>query len=260
MLNKRFVLISLLVLLCLIIMIYQNSERPIKVLSNLEYPVVVVRKKIISFIGKVKGYLRKKKEIIEENKKLNMIIGQLQYKLEEYEQLKNENQRLRQLIGFSQHERKIVTFAYVITSLPNRWSGVIIIDKGKLDGIKKDMPVRTIKGLVGKIIHVEKSYSKVLLITDVNFSVAVKIKNTSINGVVSGTGDRMCILKYVLTDEKIQKGQLLVTSGIDGIFPEGIPVGYINKIYNTDEIFYKIIVKPIINIYNLKEVIVINKK
>jgi rod shape-determining protein MreC len=238
-------------------MIYQSTHGPIRLLSSLETPVFLLRKGIVQGFDTISAYFHDKKSLTMELNRLKHTVQELQSRLQSLEELEEENSRLRELLNFSKRQKEVVSFARVISPLPDRYSGIVLINRGGVDGITKDMVVTTVNGLVGKVIEVMPRYSKVLLITDVNFSVSVKVKGTDLNGIVSGRGDRFCVLKYISKDETIQKGELLVTSGIDGVFPEGIPVGYIKDIYEGDNLFYLITVRPIVNIARIKEVILL---
>ncbi len=260
MLTRRLLLIFFLTLSSTLLMIYQSTHGPIRLLSSLETPVFLLRKGIVQGFDTFSTYFQDKKDLATEVDRLKQTVQELQSRLQSLEELEEENARLRELLNFSKKQKRIITFARVVSPLPDRYSGIIIINRGGTDGITKDMVVTTVDGLVGKVIEVKPKYSKVLLITDVNFSVSVKVKGTGLNGVVSGRGNSLCILKYISKDEILQKGQLLVTSGMDGIFPEGIPVGYIKDIYEGDNLFHLVTVKPAVNIARIKEVILMRNK
>ena len=92
------------------------------------------------------------------------------------------------------------------------------------------MAVITPAGLVGKVSAAADDYAYVLLMTDINFSVSVKIQETRREAVLSGTGAGRCILKYVPVDVVIKEGEVAVTSGFDELFPQELPVVYVSRI------------------------------
>src|ERR1700690_3438289 len=94
------------------------------------------------------------------------------------------------------------------------------------------MAARAPRGATGKIISASGSFASMHLISDIDAPVAVRIKETRKEGVLSGTGSRTCILKYVPYEEEIKAGAVIVTSGLDSLFPPGIPVGYVSKVDN----------------------------
>ncbi|NOY39350.1 MAG: rod shape-determining protein MreC [Nitrospirae bacterium] len=195
-----------------------------------------------------------------ENQILKNRIGQLEMREQEYTELKLENRRLSTIVSIKETSPHFIAAASVISSGIRQWPELIIIDKkGTSSGIKKDMAVRIPEGLVGKTSEVMPGFSKVLLVTDVNFSVSVRLQDTRIEGILSGRGDGSCILKYIPRDEDIKPGALLITSGLDGLFPKGIPVGYITGVKKGSELFLDIEVKPIIKASMIEEVMVFKK-
>src|SRR5271169_4870348 len=124
------------------------------------------------------------------------------------------------------------------------------------------MAVMTPQGLVGKVYSVRDSYSDVLLLQDANFSVAVRLQNSRHEGVVSGTGNGngYCLLKYVPPEENVEKGEVVITAGFDGIFPEGLPVGVVSKVKKEGiEFFQYIEVRPFQASEKVEEVIVLKQ-
>ncbi len=119
------------------------------------------------------------------------------------------------------------------------------------------MPAITLNGLAGKVISTSPHFSEILLLTDTNFSVAVRVERTRSEGIVSGTGTNMCILKYIPVEEDIMVGDRLITSGTDGIFPEGIKVGVVKKIEKKKGFFQNIDVVPYQSDLTIEEVAII---
>jgi rod shape-determining protein MreC len=116
------------------------------------------------------------------------------------------------------------------------------------DGIKKDMIAVTDKGLVGKISEVSPSFAYLLLMTDINFSAAARLQESRTEGVLSGTGFKTCQLKYIPYDEEVKQGAAIVTSGLDSLFPAGVPLGYIAKVSRRESgIFQYIEVVPFVD-------------
>ncbi len=123
------------------------------------------------------------------------------------------------------------------------------------------MAVITPQGLVGKIYSVHDYYSEVLLLKDSNFSVAVRLQNSRREGVISGTGNDYCLLKYVPPEENVEIGEVVITSGFDGIFPEGLPVGVVSKVKKEGiEFFQYIEVRPFQSSEKTEDVIVMKRE
>lgn len=92
------------------------------------------------------------------------------------------------------------------------------------------MTAITPKGLAGKVASAADSFAYLLLLNDINFSASVRLQGSRAEGVLSGTGSRSCILKYVPFEETVKTGDIVITSGLDMLFPPGIPVGYVTKV------------------------------
>jgi rod shape-determining protein MreC len=150
------------------------------------------------------------------------------------------------------------TAAHVVGLGYDKFAKTRVIDKGRQDGIVKDMPVITATGLAGKVFSVRKDFSDILLLTDTNFSVAVRLIGSRQEGVLSGSGGWRCILKYVPIEETVKEG--VITSGLDGIFPPGIPVGRVIKVQTEGvEFFQYIEVAPFQRPSTIEEVLVVGR-
>ena len=102
------------------------------------------------------------------------------------------------------------------------------------------MAVITPRGLVGKILSSSDSYSSVLLINDINFSAAIRLHESRTEGIISGIGSKTCILKYVSHEYEVKANEMVLTSGLDSLFPVDIPVGSVTKITKKAQAFSRI--------------------
>ncbi len=195
----------------------------------------------------------KKSEI----KRLKEERDDLLAKIVDYENLRLENKRLTDLLKLKEEERRIFTFARVIRRGIGRWSNTLVIDKGNKDGVKKDMSVMTSRGLVGKVISVNEYSSEVMLLNDSLFRVSVRLMNSRAEGIASGEGRRV-VIKYIpLEVQNISNNEPVITSGLDGLFPPGIPVGYITSI-KDGQFFKEIQIKPFQDMFSIEEVAILN--
>jgi rod shape-determining protein MreC len=171
-----------------------------------------------------------------ENQKLKQEMFMQSSNLLLMEQLKQENSRLRNLLGspFIRDERKMVTEVMAVDSAP--YTHQVMIDKGQIDGVYEGQPVISDKGIVGQINYVGAHNSRVLLLTDPNNSIPVQIVRNDIRVIASGKGhlDTMQ-LEHIPTNTDVEVGDLLVSSGLGGRYPEGYPVGYISNIDNDNK-------------------------
>ncbi|MBI4652308.1 rod shape-determining protein MreC [Candidatus Desantisbacteria bacterium] len=198
------------------------------------------------------GYLRK------ENKKLKKYIDKYKQKERIYSECFIENKRLRKLLNLSQHYQYSLISSEVVGKDPTNWFNTILIDKGSKNGIKENMVVISTNGVIGKIIEVSKSRSKVQLILDINSAVGAIIERSRAIGVLKGFSEKVCRLEYISRMEDIKHGDIVSTSGLGGIFPKGLPLGVVSKIEKKNYgLFQNVEVVPYVNFYKIEEVLII---
>ena len=197
--------------------------------------------------------------IREENIKLKEKLYNLILQNQSQISLIEENQRLKNLLELKKNRVDVVTIAEVVARGSNKFLNTVWINKGTNDGVKENMPVITFNGLTGKVVYTTGNYSEILLITDPNFSVAVRIERTRVEGVMTGAGTNKAILKYIPHDEEVLVGDRIITSGLDNLFPEGINVGVVKKIDKKRGGFQYIEVIPYQSDIKVEEVAVIKK-
>ena len=199
--------------------------------------------------------------IHNENMKMKKDLDTLKRENYLYQEVLATNQRLQQLLQFTNTTDQPVIAAQVIGMDPTGWFQSVIIDKGKNAGIKLNMPVVNAEGVVGKLVAVSYNYSKVLLIIDQNSAVDCIIQRSRDNGIVKGLSSKVCTLDYVLKSSDVHVGDIVVTSGLGGIFPKGIPVGEVIDVQDpAGELFKEIKIKPVVDFSKLEELLVILKE
>jgi rod shape-determining protein MreC len=169
-----------------------------------------------------------------------------------------ENNRLEQLLRL---KRKLIYSsipANVISRDPSNWNDSIIIDKGREDGIEQGLPVVNALGVVGKIAEVGDTKSKVILITDPSFGLAAVIQRSREIGMVSGTLQGICRMRYLSHDADVQIGDQILTSKLSSSFPEGLLVGAIVDVRRHGEDASLIcLINPAVSLSQIEEVLVI---
>jgi rod shape-determining protein MreC len=133
----------------------------------------------------------------------------------------------------------------------------LTIDKGSRSGLRDGLPVVAARGVVGRIIKTAPNSSRVLLVTDASSNIAALVQRNRSRGVLQGSGAKL-ILKYTLREADIATGDLLVTSGMGGVFPKGLSLGTV-EIVERDELslFQRIQVVPVVDFSHLEEVMVL---
>lgn len=254
--RKRLVILVSLICPALVLMTLQHDGRSFSFLQGLTRPFYFFNNAATSVCSNI----RAARDTFEENKRLKSETGRLLLERQRFGELVQENKRLKDLLSLKEHEPRYVAGAKAVTRGYDRLLNTVIIDKGAGSGIEKGMAVITTRGLAGKIHAVKNDFSEVLLLRDPNFSVGVRLQNSRREGVVSGTGRDTCTLKYIPPEENVEQGEAVVTSGLDGIFPPGLPVGTVSGIKKEGvEFFQQIDVVPFQPDSKLEEVVIFGK-
>ena len=193
---------------------------------------------------------RENERLKSENDALKLQITQLQGKAAEAD-------RLAALLKFRQTNTDVpMVSARVIGGSADSATQTIYLDRGERDGVRKNMGVITPDGVVGKVIESYKDTSQVLLLTDEHSGVGAKLVSSGLQSPVGGTGEPLLVMKYIPNDDDVNSGELVVTSGMDRIFPRDLPVGTIADI-KAGNPFKQIRVRPAANLQRLEEVFVL---
>jgi rod shape-determining protein MreC len=196
----------------------------------------------------------------QENRELKQQIERLRIEQVRLNEDAEQARRLQALLGFKEQFISKTLAAQVIGSSGSEQSRSIYIDKGTHSGIKADMAVITADGVVGKVLRAFKSTSQVLLINDQTSGVGAILEKSRLQGVVRGTPVGEVVLEKVMSDETVQPGERVLSSGGDQIFPKGLPVGTVTKVSPGPELFLNIRVKPTADLSRLEEVLVITQQ
>ena len=197
-------------------------------------------------------------DVRRENRQLKREIDSFKRENSQYKELLATQQRLRKLLQFKELIHRPVVAAQVIGLDPTGWFKSVIIDKGKDAGLKWDMPVVNASGVVGRIVSVSNSYAKVLLIIDQNSAVDCLTQRSRDRGMVKGTSGHVCKMDYMAKSSDAVVGDVVITSGLGGVFPKGLPVGEISSVKEGDgKLFKEIDVMPCVDFSKLEEVLVI---
>jgi rod shape-determining protein MreC len=168
--------------------------------------------------------------IKKQNQDLKETNHKLQAELQKTLELESENSRLRKLLDLkSTSKMELVTSEVISRDLLSDHE-TLVINKGTQDGLKEGMPVIAIGGVVGYIFRPQLYTARILLISDRYSVVDGIITRNRIAGIVEGKGRQECLLRYVEKSQDIQVGDQVVTSGLDNIFPKGLPVAKVTAV------------------------------
>ena len=227
-------------------------------LAPLQSGVMIVSNKVSGFLS----YVTSIAEVRVENERLkdqvNLLITE-NNRLIEYRQ---ENARLRKLLSFQEAvgSNYSLIAARVIARNPENWYSTLSIDKGQIQGIEKNMPVINDMGLVGRVINVAPDSAEVLLIIDREGAVGGMVQQSRVPGVVEGYGPNTDLLQmiHLAHDAPVYRNQVVITSGLGGIFPKGLRIGYVNNVVpEANGLMKRAYLQPFVDFDRLEEVMVI---
>jgi rod shape-determining protein MreC len=173
--------------------------------------------------------MRRSRREAAENQRLRLRMRALQESNRELASLAEENQRLRRLLALRGRLSWRTIAAGVVGRDPGVWNSALVIDRGRADGIRPRQVVLGVDGLVGQVVSVSQHSARVLLITDSASGVGALAARSGATGVAKGTGDS-CEVRYLALDTAVKPGDSVITSGLGGIFPRGLPLGTISRV------------------------------
>ena len=194
-----------------------------------------------------------------QNRQLQDEIEQLRLQEVRLAEDAGQARRLQRLLGFKEQFIAKTLAAQVIGSSGSDMSRVVYIDKGAGDNVKQDMAVITADGVVGKVLRVFPTSSQVLLINDPSSGVGAILEKSRLQGVIRGTPNGELVLEKMMSDERVEVGDQLLTSGGDQIFPKGLPIGEVKSVSPGRDVFLNVRVKPAAQLSRLEEVLVITQ-
>ncbi|MEH7074205.1 rod shape-determining protein MreC [Neobacillus drentensis] len=270
-LNKRLIILLVSIIVLVALIGFSLRER-----SKLTWPEQFLKDTtgwVQSLVSKpthfVTGFFENLQDLqntYDENKELKSRVENLVNLEAQVQELKKDNEELRDILGEKRTLRDFKPLpATVIGRNPDRWHEMIIIDKGKLNGIEKNMAVVTATGLLGKVRNVTQFSSTVQLLSAMdpkNRISAVVQGKKDVYGFVQGFDDKqkLLLIKSIPSGDKIEKGQTVITSGLGGVFPKGLMIGKVVDIkpdqYGLNQ---TALVKPGADFYDIENVIVIKR-
>ena len=223
-------------------------------LSSLVSPLQYIANAPGTLLDTMSTQVQTRADLIEQTKQQEKQLFTLRSRLLKMDQLEHENQRLRELLGSPVHKesRKMVAELLSVDSDP--FSHQVLINKGALDGVYNGQPVINDQGVVGQVLHVGSTTSRVLLITDSSHGIPVRVLRNDLRAIASGSGELDLLeLRNLPRNTDVQVGDLLVTSGLGGRFPEGYPVATVTRSdYVEGKPFAQIEAKPLVALDRLR--------
>ena len=237
-----------------------SGQRIIRVWSQtaadfVQSPVTTLTAAVSGYFGSISNL----RSAQTDNDVLKQRVQELEVDLKANQDLNAENERLRSLLDLKEKSKYKVLTARIIGRDPSVWFDSSIVNRGSLDGVKLNMPVVTNGGIVGRVTAVSPLTAQVDLITRDKSGVGAivgEISNSNALGVVSGTSKKDVVeMRYVSGSVDVQVGQIVYTSGQDGLYPAGLKIGEIVEVRSgSATVPHQIFIRPSSGIDSMQEV------
>ncbi len=196
--------------------------------------------------------------VAEENDRLRRDLREARGRMHQYNETLLMNERLRRMLGLAETMQTQTLAAQVVGKDPSPWFQSVIVDKGRADGVAKGQPVVNPEGIVGIVTDATTRYAKVMLLTDPNSAVDAVVQRNRARGIVNGGAAGQCVFNFVLRKHEVAVGDTVVSSGMDGVFPKGLPVGEVASIVKHEAgIFQDVTLTPYVDFERLEEVLIV---
>jgi rod shape-determining protein MreC len=205
------------------------------------------------------GYLQDLDHLKRENTELKTKVNDLQRELTRRAEVESEVVRLRQLVGLAASIPEKGRFARIIGRSPDNWHARVYVDKGTGEGVAVDAVVMAPQGVVGRVIHAGKHVAQVSLLTDPGNQISCIDQRSRSPGVVAGEGEATLVMRYLQQQVDFRIGDTLVTSGLGGVYPKGLPLGKVARVLrHPNAITPQVTVVPEADLDRLEEVLVLD--
>lgn len=259
----RLVILVLAALLLLSLQL-TGQLRPLQsVVTQATSPAQVSATSITDSVADVIAFFLELRTLRQRNAELEQINSGLESEIFRLSEVERENGELRRFFQFAQERpglalRGAQIIGRVIGEESTNFLDFILLDLGQIHGIQVGMPVVTDQGLVGRVSQVNSSTSEVLLITDVNSAVQARLQSSGVTGIIRGAARGSLIMDFIQQGVDFSEGEIILTAGLGGRFPKGIPIGrVIEKRQRDVDIVQQAIVQPLVDFNSLELVAVV---
>jgi len=240
---------------------FQTLELLRKGVSLVTHPIQLAAHAPVFFLENAGNYFSSLTRFQEENLRLKRAQLDNATTLLRTTQLEVENERLRKLLELKERPKANGSVARILYAARDPFSRRVIVDKGQQDRIFPGQPVIDDAGVVGQVTRVFPYVSEITLITDKDQAIPVQIVRNGLRSVVFGLGTGQLELRFMPANADVQNGDLLVTSGLDGVFLAGLPVAKVVRIErDTSYSFARIYCVPLAGVENFGEVVVLDSR
>ncbi len=200
------------------------------------------------------------RHVREENIRLQSEVTLLQRRIDRLTEQALATQRLQRLLDLRAASPTSFLTARVIGKDATNWFQTLLVDRGSLNGVRRNMPVVAPDGLVGRVVEVTPTSSKVQLLTDPLSAAGGLIQRTRVTGIVSGNLGAGLHVQYLPLMADVVVGDEVITSGMGGVFPKGIPIGWITAVERrSGALFQEATLRPAVDLSRLEEVLLLTQ-
>lgn len=246
---KEYLILTLLIVISFILIVSNDNSQ-----------VRFLRAVAVGFVGTVQSGFSAVPNVFEiqkENEFLREKNIELSNEISALKEAKLENIRLTKLLGIKQTNISGVITARIINKSLIQARNTITLNAGESDSVKVNMPVITDDGLVGRIVSTSGNYSIAQIIYNRSLNVTVKVQRSRVDGILNYDGSGNLMVNNVPKSADVKTGDVIITSEYSNFFPAGIPVGIVIEEGNLDNLFKKIIIKPLVSFSELEEVFIL---
>ncbi|MBK6770588.1 MAG: rod shape-determining protein MreC [Ignavibacteria bacterium] len=246
---KDYLILSLLIVISFILIV-----------SNDNTQVRFLRAVAVGFVGTVQSGVSAVPNVFEiqkENEFLREKNIELSNEISALKEAKLENIRLTKILTLKDKNISGVVIARIVNKSLIQARNTITLNVGETDSIKINMPVITDNGLVGRVVSTSKNYSIAQILYNRSLNITVKVQRSRVDGILNYDGAGNLIISNVPKSADVKTGDVIITSEYSNYFPAGIPVGSVLEEGNLDNLFKKIIIKPLVSFSSLEEVFVL---
>lgn len=259
----RWVAIAGLAVVAFLILVPGPSTHAEALGVRLVAPVEAGLTSVLRGIGHLIETVRLAGQLAAQNQAYRQEIERLQALEVQLREVELENQDLRRLLGLRARAPlgRLIS-VNVIAKDPLSMVQAIMVDRGTEDGVAVNQPVISWRGVVGRVVEVHPTAAKVLLATDINSAISARVQDpdSRATGVVRGTGDGRLLMQYVLRQERVREGDVVITSDIGGTFPSGLVIGRVLQVRQKEvEAFQEALLEPAVDMRNLERLYIIDR-
>ena len=267
--NRSILVLILLLFICFILMGVSQSKITIRFKSiayGVLYPFQFAGVRSITLVKDFFTSIENNRQLKQELAQVKKLLEQYEQSQYEYEEIKRENKRLRSLIGIQSEIEYETVIAEIVAKSPQNFYKTLVVNRGKSSGIEKWMPVVAYQNetrcVVGKVIDVQQFSARIQPIIDQSSYIGAMLMESRYSGLLQGQSpiSDNCLMQFVDRRAEINYGELVVTSGMGGVFPKGIVIGEIVSVSKKRYgIFQEALVSPVVDYGRLEEVYIITK-